>query len=78
MWVFELDAFRQERARQTPATGEAGDRPAEPVDSSQRRAVDASSVPIRRAKTTETMGLSLGVAVDASSPPRGRRKPPRR
>ena len=68
-WGFDLDAFLQERARQAPAPGEAGDGTAETMDSSQGRAVDASSALIGTATTPETMGSSRGVAVDAPSAP---------
>ena len=42
------------------------------IGSSHRGAVDASSVPARRAETVETMDLSQGGAVDVSSVPAGR------
>ena len=42
------------------------------MDSSQRGAVDASSVPEGRAETVETRDSSQGGAVDASSVPEGR------
>ena len=57
---FDLEAFLQERARQAPAAGEAGDGTAETMNSPQGDAVDTSLTPIGRAETTETMRSSQG------------------
>ena len=54
-WGFDVDALPQERAQQTLATVEAGDGTAETMDLSHGGVVNASSAPIGRAETAETM-----------------------
>ena len=68
-WWFDLYAFLRERSQEAPVAGDAGDGTAEMMDSSQRGAVDASSVPAGTAETVNTMDSSQGGAVDASSVP---------
>ena len=77
-WGLDIDEFLQERAQQAPAAGEVGDGTAETMGPSQGGAVDASSVPRRRAETAETMGSLKAVRWTSSGPSReGQRKPGR-
>ena len=71
-WGLDSDAFLQERAQQAPAAGDATDRTAETIDSSQGDAVDSSSAPTGRAEADEWMGSSQGGSGDAFSVPAGR------
>ena len=59
-WRFDLHAFLRERSQETPAAGDAGDGTTETMDSSQGRAVDASSVPAGRGESdSDTSAASI-------------------
>ena len=54
-WGFDLDVFCTSADSRPPAAGDAGDGKVETIGSSQRGAVDASSVPTGRAKARRSV-----------------------
>ena len=55
---FDLDVFSPEREQQALVAGDAGDATVETMGSSQVSAVGASSTPVGKVQTAETIGPS--------------------